>query len=368
MSHVGRAENARRPQHGQRTRHALARRQRGAGEAAAVDRLALDGVGAFLARLDDHVVGLADADPELVDIDRSHVVAVGLHHLELQPGNAGIEHRHGRAVDEAQPHFLAGPEQAGPVVGGPAAVHQEGVARDVGEIGRIHAHLAPGQAVGNDRLALLGGLRRAQVAHQARQGALAVVEVARLLLELAQDGAGRHRMMVGEHHHVIARHLVAFAFRRLDDDGRVHALLLLAAGMAVVPVGARLPDLEAVGEGRAGLDAGEAHHRHAVHVVGQQDAVPMDRGVLVQPVGDVDGDIFALLPAQRRSRDLAVDGEDAAHLAFDRQVGAIDHQVVGRGEGRHGRQQCHCEQGAKDHGHGGPPHFTNRMGPFIPSS
>ena len=63
-----------------------ARRQGGAGEAAAVDRLGLDRVGAVLARLDDHVVGLADADAELVDVDRLHVVAVGLHDRQLRPG------------------------------------------------------------------------------------------------------------------------------------------------------------------------------------------------------------------------------------------------------------------------------------------
>ena len=338
MPHIRHAQNAGRPQHRQRPRHALARCQGGAGEAPAVDRLGLYRIGALLARLDDHVVGLADANAELVDIDGGHVIAVGLHDLELQAGNAGVEHRHRRAVDEAQPHLLAGLEKSGPVVAGAAAVHQEGVAGDVREIGRIHAHLAPGQPVGNDRLALLRRPGGSQVTQQAGQGAPAVVEVARLLLELAQDGAGRHRMVVGQHHHVVARHLVTPAFRRLDDDGSVHALLFLASRMAVVPVGARLPNLEAIGEGRAGLDAGEAHHRHAVHGVGQQHAVPMDRGVLVQAIGDVDGDVLALFPAQGWTRDLAVDREHAAHLAFDGQVGAIDHQVVGRGEGRQRRK------------------------------
>ena len=42
---------------------------------------------------------------------------------------------------------------------GPAAVDQEGVAGDVGEIGRIHPHLGPVEPVADDRLALLRGLR-----------------------------------------------------------------------------------------------------------------------------------------------------------------------------------------------------------------
>ena len=70
MAHIRRREQAGRAQHRQRSGHARARRQGRAGKTAAVDRLRLDGVGAVFAGLDDHVVGLADADPELVDVDR----------------------------------------------------------------------------------------------------------------------------------------------------------------------------------------------------------------------------------------------------------------------------------------------------------
>ena len=80
----------------------------------------------------------------------------------------------------------------------------------------------------------------------------------------------------------------------IDDNGTVYPLLFLQTGMAVVPVRAGLPDLETVGESRARLDAGEAHHRHAVHILRQQDAVPVDRGVLVEAVDDVDRHLLAL--------------------------------------------------------------------------
>jgi len=65
--------------------------------------------------------------------------------------------------------------------------------------------------------------------------------------------------------------------------------------MAVVPVGARLHDRELVDERLARLDAGEAYARHAIHVEGQDQAVPVDRGVLVQIVGHRDAGDLAFL-------------------------------------------------------------------------
>ena len=63
----------------------------------------------------------------------------------FRPGMRTSKKRHRRAVDEAQPHLLAGREQAGPVARRRRAVHQIGVggAADVGEIGRVHAHRVP---------------------------------------------------------------------------------------------------------------------------------------------------------------------------------------------------------------------------------
>ncbi len=54
--------------------------------------------------------------------------------------------------------------------------------------------------------------------------------------------------------------------------------------MAVIPVGAALFDVEPVLVHAVRRDAGEAEARHAIHVGGQQDAVPVDRGVLRQAV------------------------------------------------------------------------------------
>ena len=83
--------------------------------------------------------------------------------------------------------------------------------------------------------------------------------------------------------------------------GPVVAHLLLEARVAVVPVGARLADRELVDEGLAGLDAGEADARHAVHLERHEQAMPVDRGVLVQRVGDREPDALAFLQPDQRA-------------------------------------------------------------------
>ena len=74
--------------------------------------------------------------------------------------------------------------------------------------------------------------------------------------------------------------------RRVDDDRTVVAHRLLKVGVAVIPEGARLLDRELVDEGFTRPDAGEADAGHAVHLERDEQAVPVDRGVLVQGVGD----------------------------------------------------------------------------------
>ncbi len=87
--------------------------------------------------------------------------------------------------------------------------------------------------------------------------------------------------------------------------------------MAVVPVGARLLQLEPVLEGFARADAVEAQARHAIHVRRQQDAVPMDGGHVAQAVADAHGDRVAFAPAQRGRRQTVVDGDRGPAAAGD---------------------------------------------------
>ena len=114
----------------------------------------------------------------------------------------------------------------------------------------------------------------------------------------------------------------------------------------MVPEGAALLDLEAVGEGLAGRNAGKADPGHAVHLVGQDDPVPVDGGRLAQSVGDTNRDFVALAPAQRRGRNRPVDGGRHAGRArevhrqlgdFEAEFGAAQHRRAGAGGRRLGR-------------------------------
>jgi len=89
-------------------------------------------------------------------------------------------------------------------------------------------------------------------------------------------------------------------------------LLLLKAGMAVIPIGARLPDRELVGEGLPRPNARKADPGHAVHVEGQQQPVPVDRGVFAEHVGDVETDLLPFPEADQRPRHRAVDRDTVA--------------------------------------------------------
>ena len=285
--------------------HAGARRQRAAGETRAIHRLGENRVGLVAGR-HDHIVGFGDAEADFVHRRRFDVLAVGLNHRHLESRDAHVEKGHRTGVDKAQPHPLARAEQPGPVVRRRGAVHQVGVGvtGNVGEIGRAHAHLVP-------HLALVERGRQPHAAHVTekihRRGLVEIVVIA-LHLELGVDVMRIFIRPVGQLHHVVASGANRIAPGRVNDNGAVHAGLFLHAGMRVVPVGAGLPHLEAVDKGLARGNALEADARHAIHLVRQQDAVPVDGGVHGQMVRDPQCHRIARAPAQGRRRDRAVDG------------------------------------------------------------
>src|SRR5690606_3916122 len=84
---------------------------------------------------------------------------------------------------------------------------------------------------------------------------------------------------VAEHDNMVTVGADRVGVGRVDNDGAIHALLFLEAGVAVVPVGAALFYVERVGKGFAGLDAGKAEAGHAIHLEREDQAVPVDRGV-----------------------------------------------------------------------------------------
>ena len=300
VTHVGHRQDRPRIQGGHRRRQSRARRERAGGESGAIHRLREDREGVLAGGLDDHVEGLSHGDAELVDGYRPYWQAVGGHDGHLQPGDPHVEVRHSGTVDEAEPDLLARREQPRPVAGGRAAVHQVGigVAGHVGEVRGAHAHLPPHPPF------LEGGTEPllAHVLEERGQRALAEVVVIRLLLQLLEDASRALVRPVREHDDVFAIERNRIGLARLDHERSVDALLLLEARVAVVPVGARLLHRELIAVRLARMDAREAEAGHAVHVGGQQDAVPVNRRVLVKAVRDVQGDGVPLPPPQQRPR------------------------------------------------------------------
>ena len=99
-------------------------------------------------------------------------------------------------------------------------------------------------------------------------------------------------------------------------------------GVRVIHEGARLLQLELVGEGLAGRNLRLVETAHAVHAGGQEDAVPVDRRVLGQAVGHENPDLVALDALDGRPRRLAVVAPEAGghagrNLALHRLCGEV---------------------------------------------
>ena len=303
-SHVFHGQNGARAQCRDFALHAFTRSQRCAGVAGTVDRLGEQRVGPVLARHHHDVVGLADAETELIHAHRLHVLTIGGKDRHRQPGYPHVEEAHRRGVDDTQAHPFARLEQAGPVVGRSLAIDQKRIAGHVGQIGGVHAHVAPFLAIldrGVEPVAF-------GVAEEIQQRALAAIVVACIGLEIGEDAARVLAGVVRQHHHVVAIGGGSLGLFRRDDDGAVHAHLLLHRRVRVVPVGAGLAQLEAIGVGLARRDGDIAvEARRAVHDARQQQPMPVDRGRLAHPVGGVDHHLLALAPAQGWRRHRAAD-------------------------------------------------------------
>jgi len=126
---------------------------------------------------------------------------------------------------------------------------------------------------------------------------LVKIIVITLYLEL---GENRHRVFVspiGQLHHIVAIRLNRVGVYRIDDNSAVQPGLFLHAGMGVIPVSAGLSDFEAIVEGFPWRDAFKADARHTIHLIRQDNTVPMYRRLLVQTVGDMQRHRIALTPA-----------------------------------------------------------------------
>src|SRR5690606_32754443 len=85
---------------------------------------------------------------------------------------------------------------------------------------------------------------------------------------------------------------------RTDNDRPIDSGGLPHARVGVVPVGATLLDFEPIREGFARRDHRKADPWHAVHLIRQDDAMPMDGGGFLQTIFHPDSDRIALAPTQ----------------------------------------------------------------------
>src|SRR5262249_18375880 len=138
-------------------------------------------------------------------------------------------------------------------------------------------------------------------------GSLMIVVVVALLLEIAYDHLGLLVSPFRKQHDVVAIVLDRILATGLDDDRAVVSHLLLKSAVAVIPVGSALMNQEAVHEGLVRHDPRKAEAGDAVHRGGHSNSMPMNRGMLLEVIGDRDGHGVALAPMQDRTWDRAVD-------------------------------------------------------------
>ena len=182
----------------------------------------------------------------------------------------------------------------------------------------------------------------------------------------------------GQQKGVVAIDPVAPTILRMHDEQthHPHRHLDLLVGMRVVHEGTAVAGRELVDEGLAGRDLRLRQATHAIHARGQQDAVPVDGGVLGQSVGHEDAHPLALDGLERGPRRLAVvapqprlhaGGEFAHHRlghemelahAIDDTKGRApavegDHRIVGRPGGGRGWRFGSCRGPRRDLGQAG---------------
>ena len=341
MTHVVHGQDRFRIDCGHRRAQAFAHREGAADVTRAAHILREDREGILAGGLHDHVECLGGCDAELVDRHRAHVLAIGGDNGHLQTRDAHVEMGHGRAIDEAQPHLFTGLENPRPVAQRGGAVQQVGVgvAVDVRQVGRGHPHLAPRLAVpqsGRQTLFL-------HVIDPVADRELGEVVVVRCLFEPREQIRGVQIGPVRQQYDVVAVVGEGLWLQRIDHYRAVNAGLFLEPGMAVVPVSTVLDHVETVRIRFTAIDAVETQAGHAIHVGRQQDAVPVDRGLVAvdrvgrQFVGYPQIDRVALAPAQQWCRHRSIHGNagtggasEVQRCFADREVefGACQHRLL----------------------------------------
>ena len=184
------------------------------------------------------------------------------------------------------------------------------------------------------------------------------------------------RVRIRQLNDVFAIETERFPFLRLDDDGTIGTVRLLKSAMAVEPVGTSLNDRKAVCECLSRRDAVIADPGHAVLLEGKDQAMPMDRSIFREIVGDIDDDIFPLLEAENGARRGAVIADSGLGEVARVDGNLIDRQIVGPGQGGrcrrgHETQPEHHRSGQECQVHDRGPlrhQWESLMSPIIPES
>ena len=171
--------------------------------------------------------------------------------------------------------------------------------------------MSPHEPIRDRRLPALPARIVEEIAHRVPTE----VEIVTLPLQGSVNVLGVAIRPFRQQHNVFAICTVPLATPRLDHDGAIETGLLLEPRMTVIPVGARLIDSEAIDVGLARPDAVEAQSRHAVHIGGENDSVPMDGARCGQPIGHSQCDGIPFAPPQQRRRESSVHGRGDSRLA-----------------------------------------------------
>ena len=116
-------------------------------------------------------------------------------------------------------------------------------------------------------------------------------------------------------------------FGGIDDQGAVDTLLLLEPRVAVVPIRAVLAQRESIRERLPWSDPPETHAGNTIHVGWENQPMPVNGRVFVEPIVNPKDGVFSFFEPQRRAGDRAVDGDRFREAAANFERSALDHKI-----------------------------------------
>jgi len=186
---------------------------------------------------------------------------------------------------------------------------------DVHDVGCGHSHLGPHPPLLTGHRVIVGPRTKLPV------------KIALAGAQPAHDEVRVKDREITQEQDVVAFIFNGFWLSGVDDQRAIMSRLFLQARMAVIPIGARLPDRKLIGERLARTDARKTDARNAIHLERHQQAVPVDRGVCIQVIGDVEPNILPFTQTDQWSRHTTVDGNTRPTPSFDDAMATAHSQV-----------------------------------------